>query len=358
MKSNSVTRYLKFLPLLGLFAFGVVLISLPRESEASPVQPPTVTTTFVPINGTTTVTAQYNDDSPVGSGNAVLAASGALGTFLAGATVAPSEGETVTVSGTTVTVAEDADTIPEGKTITATFQCLVPGAVTFTLSHGGTTSGVSVVLICGQDFSFQQPFFPFTGFPFQQFPFQQFPTTQFPTVQFPNVATAAAVTVTASPTTLSCAGNSSISVAVRDTFGAPAANGTSVTISASTGAVAPNVVSTSGGVATTTYTAPSNSNGTATITATSGTGTGFATVTFSCAQEAVVSQPSQQVIVPPPSVVPSLPVVSVISPPRTGDAGLLGQEQSASTLGAGLVVLSVIGLTAGALTLRRQRTSR
>jgi hypothetical protein len=77
------------------------------------------------------------------------------------------------------------------------------------------------------------------------------------------------------------------------------------------------VVSTSGGYATATYTAPSNTNGTATITATSGQGSGYATVTFTCTTTAPAA-PSAPVYVPPSAGVP----IGVITPPNTGDAGL------------------------------------
>jgi hypothetical protein len=84
--------------------------------------------------------------------------------------------------------------------------------------------------------------------------------------------------------------------------------------------VSPNVVSTAGGYATTTFAAPASSNGTATVTATSGTGTGYATVAFTC-----TSAPTTAPVYPP-AAYPVSP--SVITPPNTGDAGLVQRIES------------------------------
>jgi hypothetical protein len=296
---------MKFLPLVALFAFGVTLISLPKGSEATPLGAPTLSLTVVPANGSTVVTAMYTDDTPVGSSSAVLSASPAIGSFLAGATVTVNNGEVVTVAGATVTVTEDADTLAATKTITATFQCTQPGVTTFTLSHGGTTSSPSVALICGDTLGGLYPGYP--GYP----SYPTYPT--YPT--YPN-ATVATVTVSASPASTVCASPATISITVKDANGNLAANGTSVTVSGSTGTVSPNVVSTSGGYATTTFMAPDNANGTATVTATSGTGTGYATIAFSC------TTTSTAPAYVPPAAYPTYTGPAVITPPNTGDAGL------------------------------------
>jgi hypothetical protein len=348
---RSLTRYLKFLPLVALFAFGVTLISLPKATEATPLGAPTLSLTLVPINGTTVVTGMYTDDTPAGSGSAVLSASPAIGVFLAGASVTPAAGdgvEIVTVSGATVTVTEDADTLAISKTITATFQCTQAGLTTFTIAHGGTTSPQSVTLICG-DYYGQYPGYPgyYPGYP------GGYPSGGYQSGCCPTYTTAAAVTVSASPATTTCTSPSQISVTVKDVNGAIAPDGTSVTVSASTGTISPNVVSTSGGYATTTFTAPNNTNGTATVTATSGTGTGYATVAFSCT--GVSTQP---VYVPPPVEYPQAIGPVGILPPNTGDAGLAGQARSTSNAGLALVGLSVIGLTAGVWSLRRRSSER
>jgi hypothetical protein len=301
---------LKFLPLVALFAFGVTLISLPKGSEATPLGAPTLSLTAIQLNGTTVVTGMYTDDTPAGSGAATLSANPAIGNFLAGATVSPAAGdgvEIVSVAGATVTVTEDANTVANVKTITATFQCTVAGATAFTLSHGGTTSPQSVTLICGS----QYPAYPiYPGYP-GGYPSGIYPT--YPTN--PTYTTAAAVTVSASPASTICNSPSSISVTVKDASGNLALDGTSVTVSASTGTVSPNVVSTAGGYATTTFAAPNNSNGTATVTASSGTGTGYATVAFTCTGAATTAP------VAPAASYPVYP--SVITPPNTGDAGLV-----------------------------------
>jgi hypothetical protein len=305
--------------------------------------------TVVPINGTTVVTALYNDDDPAGAGSAVLTGTPALGVFLSGATVTPAAGdgvEAVTVSGATVTVTEDANTLSEPKTVTATFQCTTAGLMTFTIAHGGITSPQSVALLCGGTSGV------FPGFPGGYYPGGYgYPGATYPNGAYPTYTTATNVVVTASPASTTCTSPSSISVTAKDANGNIAPDGTSVTVSASTGTVSPNVVSTSGGYATTTFTAPANANGTATVTATSGQGTGYATVSFSCTG-ASTTAPSEPVVVPP-YVGPS-----VILPPNTGDAGLASNARSTSYAGLALVTLSVIGLGAGAYTLARQRNER
>jgi hypothetical protein len=340
---------LKFLPLLAIFAFGVVLISMPDDTEATPLGAPTLSLTILPINGTTVVTGLYMDDTPAGSGSAVLTASPAIGTFLGGATVSPQNGETVSVSGATVTVTEDADTMAVQKTISATFQCLQFGVTTFSISHGGQSSPQSVSLICGDVGGGQFPFPHFPVFPgFPSFPV--FPGTQFPITS----AVVSSVTVAASPASVVCASPSTISVTVKDSAGNLVTNGTSVTVSASTGTVSPNVVSTCGGYATTTFTAPNNTNGTATVTATSGTGTGHTTVSFTCTGASTISpsQPTSPVFLPPAVDFPVGPVT--ILPPNTGDAGLAQNAGTTSGIGAAMLALSVVGVTAGAWSLRKR----
>jgi hypothetical protein len=337
------TRYLKFLPLVALFAFGVTLISLPKSTEATPLGAPTLNLTFVPLNGSTVVTAIYSDDTVGGS--AVLSGTPALGTFVAGATVTPNTGQTVTPSGATVTVTEDADTMSGSKSIVATFTCTQVGIMTFTLTHGGTTSPQSVTLVCGDHNIYGQ--FPYGGYPYGGNPYTQYP---YGGTLYPTTNTTMGVTVSASPATSTCASPSSVSISVRDQAGNPAANGTSVTVSASTGTVSPNVVSTTGGVASTTFVSPDGSNGTATITATSGTGTGYATVAFTCTSSA--------------PAIPAAPIytgpvgpVSIL-PPNTGDAGLADQARTTTSAGVALAGLSLAGLAVGAMSLRKQRAER
>jgi hypothetical protein len=346
-----LTRYLKFLPLLAIFAFGVVLISMPDDTEATPLGAPSLSLTIVPLNGSTVVTAVYTDDTPAGSANAVLTASPAIGTFLSPGTLTPLAAETVTVSGATVTVTEDADTLANQKTLTANFQCQQYGTTTFTISHGGTTSPASVSLFCG-DYGGQYPGYPggYPGYP--GYP-GGYPSDQYPNYPV-NPGTISAVTVSASPASTTCASPATISVTVKDSAGNLVTNGTSVTVSASTGTVSPNVVSTSGGYATTTFTAPDNSNGTATVTATAGTGTGYATVAFSCTGGSTTSPASP--VYPPSYDYPSGPVS--IMPPNTGDAGLAQNARTTSNAGMALVALSLLGVGAGAMKLRQQHIER
>jgi hypothetical protein len=268
----------------------------------------------VPLNGSTVVTGMYTDDTPAGSGNAILSGSPALGSF-SGASVSPNNGETVSVSGATVTVSEDLDTLATAKTVSATFTCTQIGVMTFSISHGGTTSPQSVTLICG-DFNLNPGYPIYPGYPV--YPGQYPGSVQYPTTY----TTASALTVSASPSSVTCTSPSSISVTVKDAAGNLAPNGTSVTVSASTGTISPNVVSTSGGYATTTFTAPNNANGTATVTATSGQGSGYATVSFSCTGSTTTTAPSAPVYVPPSASVP----IGIISPPNTGDAGLAADK--------------------------------
>jgi len=339
-----------------VFAFGVALISIPGRTEATPLGAPTVNIPNLALNQTTGITAIYNDDTLAGSGSAVLAVSPAIGTFLAGGTVTPANGEVVTVSGATVTVTEDADTLPMTKQINAVFQCTIPGIATATLTHGtggGQTSPQSVTIICaGGGFNPGTPYGFFGGFPYAQYP--GYPTNTYPT----SFSTATNVTVSASPASTTCTSPSTISVTLKDANGILSPDGTSVTVSASTGTVSPNVVSTIGGYATTTFMAPNNSNGTATVTASSGQGTGYATVSFSCtgAITTVPSAPAAPVF--PPAVQPTFGGTSVILPPNTGDAGLAAQGHTTSYAGLALVTLSVIGLGAGVYSLRHQRIER
>jgi hypothetical protein len=350
VKERLPSRYLKFLPLVALFAFGVVLISLPKGTNAAQLGAPSLSLTNVPLNGTTVVTAMYSDDNPVGT--AVLTGSPALGTFVAGATVSPAANdgvETVTVSGASVTVTDDLDTVSTVKTITATFQCTQAGLMTFSISQGGT-SPQSVSLICG-NYGAQFPgsiggYYPgyFPGAYNNGYPYTQYPNGAY--------TTATNLVVAASPASTTCSSPSSISVTVKDSNGNIAPDGTSVTVSASTGTISPNVVSTSGGYATTSFTAPANSNGTATVTAASGQGTGYATVSFSCTGASTTSPASP---VYPPTDYPTYAGPAVIMPPNTGDAGLAGNAHT-SYAGLALVTLSIIGFGAGAYSMRRQRT--
>jgi adhesin/invasin len=333
-------RYLKFVPLLAILAFGAVWATWPQSAGATPFGPPTWTGPGT--NGLFTITASYTDDTPVGSTTAVLSNFGGAGNFVAPATLSPQSDETISLSSTTVTVSEDSDTIPQTKTITVNFQCLTAGATaTFTISHGGITSGSSTVLNCGS-FVGNFPTFPtYPGYP-------TYPPTYNPTGPIYNVATT--IGISASPSSLNCGSAATVAVTVRDASGNMVYDGTSVNLSASMGTISPTTGSTSGGIINAVYTAPS-SGGTAVITASSGSASGQATVTISCAVGA--APPAS---VPPPVYAPPA-IGTAIYPPNTGDAGLADSHGSTRLPAALAVALTVLagGALLGGWSYRRER---
>jgi hypothetical protein len=339
-------RFVKLLPLLALFAFGAVLASWPTSATATPTAPPTW---YGPdSSGLYTLTGVYTDDTPSGAGSATLQASG--GNFVTGSAVlSPLDGETVTVSGASITVTEDVDTVAETKTITASFQCTTIGTVTFTLSHGGTTSTTSAVMTCnpyngGYPGYPQYPGYPggpgYPGYPQQQPIF--------------NPGTISALGVTASPASVTCGQAASVAVSIKDTSGNNVPDGTPVTLSTTQGTITPNTSTTSGGSAAGTFTSAASS-GTAVITATAGGTSGQATVSVTCGSN--VTSPSAPPSSPPPVFVPG-PGTSIL-PPNTGDAGLLDRNASTSTRVATAVAAALSVLIGGALvagwTIRRER---
>jgi hypothetical protein len=315
-------RYWKFLPLLAVMAFGAVFAAWPQSAGATPIAPPTWTGPGT--NGYFTISASYTDDTPAGSGSAVLSAIGGVGTFVTtGATVSPQSDEVLTVSGSTVTATEDSDTIPQTKTITASFQCLSIGTVSFTISHGGTTSATSAVMTCSYTGSYTPPF---TGYPGGYgygggygYPGSFNPLAPIYNNIVPAIATQ--IGVSASPASVSCGSAATVAVTVRDANGNPVPDGTAVTFSASMGTIAPSTGNTSGGAISGVFTSP-GSNGTAVITASSGSASGQATVTVNCSGAIGAPQVSA-----PPQVYAPPPAGLTILPPNTGDAGLLGQIQ-------------------------------
>jgi hypothetical protein len=139
-----------------LFALGVFLVSLPsgtRPANATPTGATTVNPISQPtLGGTAIVTATYNDDQPSANpSSAILSTTNpTIGIFLNGAaSVAPLNGEVVTVTTATVTVTEDADAIAATKTISATFICQTAGVTTFILTHGGSASATNGSITCG-----------------------------------------------------------------------------------------------------------------------------------------------------------------------------------------------------------------
>jgi len=347
-------RYIKILPLIALFAFGAALLSWPSGATATPIGAPTWTGPNA--SGLYTVTASYSDDTPVGSSSAVLTAIGA-GQFITGsASVIPNASETIAVTPSTVTVSEDADTVAQVKTITVSFQCTSTGTVSFTLSHGGSTSTTSSVMTCtysGSYPGFTGYYPPYTGG--YGAGGYGYPRTFNPLAPIYSASVATQLGVSASPASLNCGSASSISVVVRDANGNPVPDGTSVSLTASMGTLAPATgVTSGGGYMTSTFTSPS-SNGSATITASSGGASGTATVSVTCAGSTagIPSYSPPPVYAPPPS--------TIILPPNTGDAGLVGTHRASAALPAAiasaLVVLVGGGLLAG-WSYRRENQAR
>jgi hypothetical protein len=344
-------RYIKILPLIALFAFGAVLLSWPTGAKATPIGAPNWTGPNA--SGLYTITASYSDDTPVGSSSAVLTAIGA-GQFITGsASVIPMSDEAITVSANTVTVSEDSDTVAQVKTITVSFQCTATGTVSFTLTHGGTASTTSTVMTCSFNGSYTG-YPPYTGYPGSGGGYG-YPGTFNPLAPIYSASVATQLGVSASPASLNCGSASSISVVVRDANGNPVPDGTSVSLSASMGTLAPATgVTTGGGYMTSTFTSAS-SDGAATITASSGGASGTATVSVSCAGSTagIPSYSPPPVYAPPPS--------TIILPPNTGDAGLVGTHRASAALPAAiataLVVLVGGGLLAG-WSYRRENQAR
>jgi len=340
-------RYWKFLPLLAVMAFGAVFAAWPQSAGATPIAAPTWTGPGT--NGYFTITASYTDDTPAGSSSAVLSAIGGVGSFVStGATVAPSAGEVVTASGSTVTVTEDADTIPQTKTITASFQCIAVGTVSFTISHGGTTSATSAVMTCSTVSSY--PYYPgYTGYPGYGGYNGGYGSFN-PLAPIYNAATATQIGVSASPASVSCGSAATVAVTVRDNNGNPVPDGTSVTLTASMGTIAPTSGNTAGGAISGVFTSP-GANGTAVITAASGSASGQATVTVNCAGVGSAQTSAPPVYAPPP-------VGAIIYPPNTGDAGLAAQSSGSSRLAGALAIALMVvvgGSLAAGWSYRRER---
>jgi hypothetical protein len=307
-------RYWKVLPLLAVLAIGAAFAAWPQSASAMPIGTPSWSGPSA--TGTYTITASYTDDTPAGSSSAVLSAIGGVGNFVTGtATVTPQADEVVSVSGSTVTVTEDSDTIPQTKTITATFQCVAVGTVTFTIAHGNSTSATSTVMTCNN--------YGYPGYP-------NYPTypgytngyyggygsfNPLAPIYNPSTGVATQIGVSASPASLSCGSASTVAITVRDASGNPVPDGTAVTLSASMGTIAPTTGNTSAGAISGVFTSPS-SNGTAVITAASGTASGQATVTVACGVASIPSAPPSAPVYAPPAL------GTAIYPPNTGDAGL------------------------------------
>ena len=156
---------------------------------------------------------------------------------------------------------------------------------------------------------------------------------------------ATGVTVSAAPSTVNCSGSSFVTVVVKS-GSANVADGTTVSVSSTSGTLSPTSAPTSGGGILTIFTAGSTS-GTATITASAGGATGTTSITVNCGAPTAVPPP------PPPPAQPTAAPSGGIRPPNTGDAGLAADD-GANWLAIGVVAL-VVTSAAGGLVLARRR---
>jgi hypothetical protein len=143
--------------------------------------------------------------------------------------------------------------------------------------------------------------------------------------------TAASVNVQSASSSIGCNGTMSLVIQVAASNGQPVANGTTVSLSASSGQVTPTSGTTSNGSLTALYSAPSSGTS-ATITATVGGVSGNKALTINCGTTPSTTAPAA----PPPA---ALPITSppppppagtgVFTPPNTGDGGLLATRLTA-----------------------------
>jgi len=141
--------------------------------------------------------------------------------------------------------------------------------------------------------------------------------------QYTNVPTSLTI-ATASPS-VTCGGTSSVTVKVLGTNGQTVADGTAVALAASVGTLSPASATTSAGAVTATYTAPAGVPATSvTLRATAGAASNTTGVSVTCAATTApaTTAPVQQPVYSPPAP----PANLVISPPNTGDAGLMVAE--------------------------------
>jgi hypothetical protein len=155
-------------------------------------------------------------------------------------------------------------------------------------------------------YNYGSALYPYAN-PYTANPYLACPT---PVAPGPNV-----VTATTSTSNLSCGGTAFVTITAHDSAGANVVNGTSVMLTASMGTISPSTASTTNGSVLATYTAPATGTGTATINVAAGTATTSTTISIEC---------NNAVVAPPPAGAPVLiPPTQAITPPRTGDAGLV-----------------------------------
>jgi hypothetical protein len=142
----------------------------------------------------------------------------------------------------------------------------------------------------------------------------------------------AQLSVTLAPDTISCGSSASILVKVSDQFAHAVTNGTAVGFAATLGSIVPSAPTT-GGLAQSVLTSASNRPGIATITVTAGTISSQVLLQIRCATPTSSPAPTPvspspvatevpATVLPPPPVVATVTVPTIISPPNTGDGGI------------------------------------
>jgi hypothetical protein len=143
--------------------------------------------------------------------------------------------------------------------------------------------------------------------------------------QYTNVPTT--LTITAGSASVACGGTSSVTVRVMGANGQTVTDGTAVALAASVGTLSPASATTTAGAVTATYTAPANVPATSvTLRATAGAASNTTGVSVTCA---TTTAPATTAPVQAPTYSPPAPPAGlVISPPNTGDGGLLVAEMT------------------------------
>jgi hypothetical protein len=341
-----MNRTWKLVPFAAIAALGVLALfsgSAGRVSvvESAPSFAPSLSATSVTSGESITVTAIFDTDEQAVRVRAVNAGTGVSVTSLTlqSATHSPLGNVTAFLTDTNAAAdvfetnpaaLDDTGTAnPLSIGLTATITCTAAGSVQFESSQPVGEGALT---------SFEVQCAPTTPTPTGTVS----PTTTAtvtPTVTGTPSA-AHTITVSAAPQTLGCQGSAFITAVVRTEGGANVADGTQVVLTTSLGSISPSTAATLGGGVLAVLTAPANEGGTATITATSGTVTGQTTVQINCAQQTPTPIPPTATPVPPTG----------IAPPATGDAGLLSSGPGTYV---GVILLMIAAL--GSIAVVRQR---
>lgn len=212
-------------------------------------------------------------------------------------------------------------------TIVAAFVCNITGTVSFALgamsgSFVCTTTGIGYnpclttpyAYNCATNYNQNcityayQPAYGCTNTQYQQYPQAV-------------AVTPSSLTISAASPSVVCGQTQQVRVQVVGSNGGTVPDGTAVALAASVGTLSPASSTTSGGALTATYTAPANVPATnVTLRATAGAATNTTSVAITCTQTTMAPSTTTA----PPPVAVSIPAtLPVITPPSTGDAGLL-----------------------------------